>query len=494
MKNPQIGIIIPPSPFLCDERVFPPLGTLRVAASLRQADHPVDVIDTSGYVNYEEIITQYCKQHIETRIFGIGCTTPQFPYTQRIIRKIREVKPEAKIILGGVHVTTAFASLKKERKEGRVGRAQVAINEIVQFPDVVVSGDGERAIHQAVKDGAPSIIDADDPDSSLFLQPEEIADFPFPARDLIDLDSYHYQIDGKKSTSIIAQLGCPLQCSFCGARFSPSFRRMRLRSFDNVLEEIREVINRWNINGFFFLDDELNVNKFLLRDLQKFREFQDALGIELRCRGFLKSELITPQIAQALYDCGFRNVLVGFEAADERILENIRKMATIDDNNRAMDILHAANLKTKALMSCGHAGESEKSIEAIRDWLIKVQPDDFDLSVITPYLSTPYYDLAVEQPNGEWMYTAKNGDKLYMQDMRFSDEPVFYKGIPGEYKVFVRTDKISSENIAKMRDWVEKDVREKLNIPFYQITSAMNYEHSMGQGFPPHILRSSVAN
>ena len=44
----KICLIIPPSDFLSDERVFMTLGILKVASVLEKAEHHVDVIDMSG--------------------------------------------------------------------------------------------------------------------------------------------------------------------------------------------------------------------------------------------------------------------------------------------------------------------------------------------------------------------------------------------------------------------------------------------------------------
>mgnify|MGYP001558103720 CR=1 FL=1 len=495
MKNngkERIALIIPPSPFLADERVFPALGLLRVAGALEQIGMHVDVIDCSGYKNYTDIVRDYCSQ-VDVGILGVGCTTPQLPFAEKIIQTIREVKPKARVVLGGVHVTTTCNSHKREMRLGVPGRATSAFNHLLSIADVLISGDGERSIILALDDNCPQLIDGDDPDSQLFIQAKELANFPFPSRHLIDLSSYHYYIEGIPATSIIAQLGCPFLCSFCGARFSPSFRRMRLRPIDNVLAEIEDIYKRWGIHGLFFLDDEMNVNKNLTTDLIAFRQLQKQLGVEFRCRGFLKAELLTEPQAQALYDAGFRQVLIGFESGNPRILKNIKKRATLDDNTRAIDLCHKVGLSVKALMSCGHAGETPDTIEHTQDWLIKVHPEDFDLTCIQPYPSTPYWDLAVKHPNERdvWVYSADNGDRLYMREINFSSEPLFYKGVPGEYKVFVYTDYISSEEIAHMRDLVESNVRKKLSIPFYQTAPVSIYEHSMGQGFPNGILRSS---
>ena len=490
-KEQRVCIVIPPSPHLCDERVFPQLGPLRVAGALIQSGVSVDVVDCSGYTNYSSIVEKYALES-DTNIFAIGCTTPQLPNAEVIIRAIRQAKPRAKVILGGVHVTTACSSYKREKKLGIVSRGTKAFSYLFSLADVLVSGDGERAALVAIKTDSPPLVDADDPNSPLFLQADDIADYPFPRRDLIELNSYKYTIDGIKSTSIVGQLGCPMQCTFCGARLSSSFRKMRVRPITNLIEEIEHIYNNWNIRGLFHLDDELNINKSLLSYLKEFRNFQDRVGVEFRCRGFLKSELVTKEQAEALYASGFRNVLIGFESGDPRILNNIRKMATVDDNTRAMDLCHEAGLKVKALLSLGHAAESPESIRATRDWVMKVHPDDFDMTIIQPYLSTPIYDEAVEVNGkpGIWVYTSKSGDKLYMEDISFSDSPLYYKGMPGDYKAFVYTDYISSEELVSMRDEVEKELRAKLNIPFYPIIQSLNFEHSMGQGFPPDILRS----
>ena len=58
----RIALVIPPSPFLADERVFPSLGILKVASNLEKYGHKVDVVDLSGMKNYKDIISQRNRQ------------------------------------------------------------------------------------------------------------------------------------------------------------------------------------------------------------------------------------------------------------------------------------------------------------------------------------------------------------------------------------------------------------------------------------------------
>src|SRR5207302_10631120 len=94
--------------------------------------------------------------------------------------------------------------------------------------DVLVVGDGELAVFEALGDSPPKLVDGDDPKSDYFLNNQKLTELPFPARHLVDVSSYHYTIDGVRALSMIAQLGCPFGCGFCGGRMSPFRRRVRV--------------------------------------------------------------------------------------------------------------------------------------------------------------------------------------------------------------------------------------------------------------------------
>lgn len=491
-----VCLINPPSPFLLDERVFPSLGMLKVASALEAGGAKVHVLDLSGIDNTLELLRDFLVER-EFDAVGITATTPQLPAVMDILAVVREVRPGVKVILGGPHVTLIYSALKMEHKRGFVGRARGAAEKLEAHFDVLCSGDGEIAIFQALKDDAPKVIDGDDHTGPLFLSNELYEDSPRPARHLIDLKSYKYGIEGFPATSLIAQLGCPFGCGFCGGRNSKSLRLIRNRSVESIIQEIEFLHKEYGFTGFMFYDDELNVSKTMVQLMDAISDYQDRNGVEFRLRGFVKSELFTEAQAASMYRAGFRWLLCGFEAADERILVNIEKRAGKDDNTRAVEIAKRHGLKVKALMSCGHPGESEGSIQAIHDWLIENQVDDFDCTIITPYPGTSYHDLAVPHDTLKdvWTYTQpKTGDRLHAHAIDYLVTANYYKGVPGSgYKSFVFTDHLDAEKLVAMRDWLEEDVRAKLNIPFNPGRAAVRYEHSMGQGLPEFIYKVSEA-
>ena len=472
------------------------LGILKVAASLEVRGAYVEVLDLSGYTNFVEAAAAHAR-HTRVHHFGITATTPQLPAAIEITQAIRSVRPDARMILGGPHITLTHAARKQEVRRGIAGRAARAFGRLEENFDVLVAGDGEEAIFLACSPAAPPLIDADDRRSPLFLSDERLEHTPIPARHLLDVNSYHYSIDGRPALSVIAQLGCPFGCGFCAGRTSPMLRHIRRRSAQSIVDEISEIHRRWGHLGFMFYDDELNVDRGMIDLMHRIAAAQKAAGVEWRLRGFIKSELFTDEQAAAMYAAGFRWLLVGFESGADRILRNINKRATQEENTRCVEIARHHGLKVKALMSVGHPGESRQTIEETRRWLLDVRPADFDVTVITPYPGSPYYDEAVATSDPDvWVYRCATGDALYQHEIDYTRVADYYKGNPDEgYASHVFTEHLSPAEIVQGRDKLERDLRQRLGIPFNQSAASVLYEHSMGQSrLPPRLLRTTRDN
>lgn len=185
----RICLIIPPSIFLLDERVFMSLGVLRVAAVLEQVGTKVEVLDLSGIINYKDVALEHALRS-RAEIFGFTATTPQLPAVAEIVEVIKRIRPNAKTILGGPHVTLVNAAYKREVSQGVPGRAVLAMQKLEASFDTLLAGDGEEAIFLACNPSAPKLVDADNVKSSLFLDNTRLNALPFPARHLVDIESY----------------------------------------------------------------------------------------------------------------------------------------------------------------------------------------------------------------------------------------------------------------------------------------------------------------
>jgi len=405
-----------------------------------ESHYDVNVIDLSGDKDYINTIKQYVN---EDALFGITTTTPQLPNVVEINRVLKQYNK--RVILGGPHVTLINSAYKNEKNKNVIGRATKSMNQLKNEFDTLVCGDGELAIFKAIN--GEKYVDADDVKSDLFLKDEQFDELPFPARHLIDVDSYKFTINGVRGLSLISQLGCPFNCGFCSGRNSPTFRKIRNRSVDNIIKEIDLLYKTYDVKSFMFYDDELNLNSSIYSLLKELIKYQQQHSVEFLLRGCIKS---------------------------------INKKATKAENTKCIEIAKKYGIGIKALMSIGHPGESNETIKETYDWLLSSKPDEFDVTIITVIPGSKYYDDSVMVEDGIWKYTT-NGDTLYSVEVDNFTQYEYYKGIPGNYNSFVYTDYITREKLVESRDWLEKSVLKQLNIQKVLNTNSSLYEHSMGQ-------------
>ena len=451
---------------LLDDRVFPPLGLLQVAAILEQSGHDVRVVDLAGSVAPLEDLQPYLSWGWDT--YGITATTPQFPTVVALLQRIRQHQPDKRVLLGGPHATV--------------------MPESCSMFDCVIRGDGEKAILSAIEPDAPAVLDEASGTQKGLVQ------WAWPARHLIDLNSYQYSLRGLKGTSMMLSQGCPFGCLFCCGRTNPYYRRVRTRSVDDVVAEMEHLVEVYGIRAVMAFDDEINLlNEPLLEFCQKIK----PLGMKFRA--FVKANLFTDQQAEAMAEAGFVDICTGVEAGDDRILGVIQKQTTREINKKYVDLVRKHGMRSKAFTSLGHPGETHESAQNLKDWLLWARPDDFDVTVITVYPGTPLWEerqVLPETSNGHRVcqYVRKsqvlqeNGATLYFEEINYATEFAFYKGKPKEYISHVWTPDLSKTDLVALRDEIEDDVRTKLGIPYPKrfsgdhLSGAENFEHSMGSG------------
>jgi len=242
----------------------------------------------------------------------------------------------------------------------------------------------------------------------------------------------------------IAVHNCPYECSFCC--HWEGYRKVRLRHTDNVIAEIRQ-IKAMGFGAVQFYDDEYDLNH------KRTIELCEAIKHEqIKWRAFIKANCFNEAQAKAFAESGCWELCTGVESGSDAILKTINKRATVQDNTRARELCRTYGIRFKAFAMVGHPGETRETAYATRDWLIANEVSEFNLSLFTPYLGTPNFD---------------HPEKFDLQfdKLDYSQAEYFYRGKPGEYQSHARTSALSGEELARLRDEIEDEVREKLRLP-----------------------------
>jgi len=458
----KVALINPPSPFLLDDRVVPSLGVLQVAAALRDYKHDVRVLDLAGCTHDDMLLGVQTATKDNFDVWGVTATTPQFPFAIDVLRTLREFDPGKRVVIGGPHATV--------------------MPESCQDFDRVVLGDGEEAMIQALDSNSPKQIDA-----ASTVKKGELT-WRWPARDLIDMSSYKYRLGGRVGTSMLWSMGCPFGCIWCCGRLTPFLRRQRQRNIDDVVRETEHLVDSYGIGSITAYDDEVNIQSEPLIEL-----CNKLAPLNLKFRAFIKANIFTDAQADAMSKAGFVEVCTGVESGDDRILGIMQKQTSFQINLQARETAKKHGLRFKAFCSIGHCGESEESVANTKRWLLEAKPDDFDVTVITIYPGTPIYaerqfvGLDSEQRRVvKYVHASKrpeeNGATLYFTEVNYASSFCWYKGKPNEYVSHVWSPDLSREDLVRLRDGLEDEVRRELDIPYPKRFSGDHLEHSYGMG------------
>lgn len=448
----KILLVNPPSPFLLDDRTFPALGVLTVAAELQRLGVEVEVLDLAGQEFYLAQMGAWLKFH-SAREFGITANTPQMPYVYRILQVIRANRPDARVIIGGPHASFAPQHCLK------LGFDQVVMDDGVDGIRQVVAGKQDKLI----KGGLISL-----------------DEYPLPARDLIDFDSYHYTLPGtdQRATNVMWSQGCPYRCSFCSGRELLFYRKYRTRSPQHILAELDELRDTYGITAFQAYDDEVNIKRDWLAQVCTALSKRGYLW-----RAFIKANLFDDEIAAMMDRAGCVEVCTGVESGSDRILTDIiQKETTYAINLEARRVAQRHGIRFKAFCMVGNPSETREDIALTKRWLLEARPDDFDMTVLSPMPGSPIYDRAYpEEVRRDFEVPGFPRFDLAFAQRDFAQEASYYKTVPGEYKAWTATPTMSSAELEEVRDQIDQEVREALGLPSIARQDLSPYEHSMGQ-------------
>jgi anaerobic magnesium-protoporphyrin IX monomethyl ester cyclase len=407
----RVALVYPPSPFLLESRVMPPLGILFVAESLRRAGHDVRVLDLTGVDDWKARLPPVA----DADVVGLTGTTPQYPINLAIREELARIGYLGPLVIGGIHVTSDPEGVRRDGWDSMVvGEGEVAARTLLAD----LEGRDLRPEYQA-----PLVQDLDS--------------LGHPARDLVDIRSYRYELDGRTATTTFSQRGCKFRCAFCESPLNGGFQ-VRYHSPEWVLEDV-EMCRELGFEGVHFFDDELNIDT---KRLERVCERLEPLGMVFR--GFFVASRSTPELLAKMKRAGFWELLVGFESGDPQVLKNIHKPQTVDIMRAFAKQVRASGIRWKAACIVGLPGESWETIAATDRMLSECRPDDVDFSILQVYPGSPIGRHPEE-------YRAKG------LSWKVDYSRSWYKSAPSEYQklIQVRTAALSQHELVLARNWLE---------------------------------------
>lgn len=358
------------------KQCFPPIDIAYIAAVLRSNNIPVEVIDCLGCnLELSELILHLNNKKPE--LIAIRTSTPTFNWDMRIAQIIKTVI-SSKIVVFGPHVTLF---------------PQQTINQ--PFVDAIILGEPELTFLDFARKGKFNECEGiwykeggEVIKNGTGKQIEDLDKLPFPAWDLMPYHAYNgaeLMRNLKPFVTALTSRGCPYSCIYCPYPVTQG-RKQRVRSPENVVNELEWLVNSLKVKAVLFRDPEFALNRdrvvAICEGILK-RKIQLAWRCETRMED-LDEELVT-----LMAKAGCIGINIGVESADEQVLHNVkRKPVLLKQAIKVVKTCKKNGIDVFCFFIFGLPGETKQSALKTINYALKLNPPFVQFTVATPYPGT----------------------------------------------------------------------------------------------------------
>lgn len=387
----RILLIYPPSPVLnredrCQQPTkdlivippLPPTDLMYLAAVAEKVGLEAKINDYSQNGDYEADLKEFNPDYLVVNI-----ATPTLEHDLDAVKKAKEICPNVITIAKGAAFLTLAERIIKEHNElnfGILGEAENTLKEILEEkPKAEILGLYYKENDEVKFTGNRPFI-------------EDLDSLPFPARHLVDNNIYRRPDNNKVQATIKVSRGCPFYCFFCLAT-PVSGAKVRRRSPKNIVAEIKECVEKYNIKNFLFWSDIFNIDKDWTMKLCQ--AIIDS-GLKITWSANTRADTADLEMAEMMYKSGCRLVSIGVESGSQYMLEKMGKKITLNDVRRTVKVFKKAKIRIYNYFVIGLPWETEETVEETIKFAIELNSDFISFYTATPLPGSRFYDYAVE--------------------------------------------------------------------------------------------------
>jgi anaerobic magnesium-protoporphyrin IX monomethyl ester cyclase len=335
--------------------ITPPLGLGYLASYLKQHHIPVKIIDALRDNCHTHSLLKEIQAEKPDAV-GITCLTDFYPQVVRLSQSLK--KRGFKCIIGGVHPTfLPYQTLKQSKA------------------DFVVCGQGEIALRKLVKakfvdQNIPGVYSLKNLRKNTRISKAQVIknldNLPFPDWEQLNPRTYSTAPHGAfvknfPIGSIMTTRGCPYKCSFCASKNFYD-RTIKYRSTNNIIQEIKYLINHFGVKEIHFEDDNLTLKRNHIEKLCQ-AIIKHKLNISWTCPNGIRADRVDEPLLRLMKKSGCYLIAFGIESANPQILKNIHKLETLADIKKAIQLTHKVGILSQGFFIFGLPGDTKQTME-----------------------------------------------------------------------------------------------------------------------------------
>jgi len=380
----NVLLINPPIRLTDNPYVFP-IGLGYIASSLIQAGHKVEALDINGQRWPEEEVRQKINARIkEFDAVGVGGLITTYKYVKWLISVIKEARPNIPVIVGDNGATFSYHLYLEKAKA-----------------DIAVIGEGDMTIKEVIKaiekksdlTSVKGVVFKSD--GKIFKTPpreriEHLDELPYPQRDIFPIEKYITsplsRMGGMRFLVLSATRGCPYRCKFCYPAFG---RVVKLRSARSIVDEIKFIKERYNLDCVGFTDDLFIINR---KRVLEFCQLLIEEEVDIKWCSTARADLVDSDILKKMKESGCFWLGYGIESANPHVLFDMKKGFTVEQASNGVRLTKMAGIFCATTWIIGWPNETPKSVRDTMKFIIREELPFLGLNYATPYPGSELYD------------------------------------------------------------------------------------------------------
>lgn len=220
-----------------------------------------------------------------------------------------------------------------------------------------------------------------------FIDP---ADLPVPAWHYLDIEKY-FKRSGNKTLPIEGSRGCPYRCSYCCTYLSWG-RAVRYKPFDNLVNEICRLKDKYGLETLAFVDDNLSFSKEWIKKFLN-RIIDANLPLKLTASNFSVKHL-DEEVIGLLVRAGMAKFGIAVESGSPEMQRRINKNIDFNKVRQVVKIMKSRNLHVHICWMVGFPGETIEQINRTFNFARELKAHSHQFLTVLPYPGTQLFDEA----------------------------------------------------------------------------------------------------
>lgn len=356
--------------------------------------YTVSILKNAGFkVDFlDGVIEELSVPAFADAVFNIGpdlfvmeCSTPSMDYDLETARAVKERLPNTFILMIGSHPTV----FHKEILESYSFVDGICRGEFDHLPADLASHLSAGKDLGSVKGlswrrNSRIIINEDRPLT------EDLDLLPFPDRDTVKVDNYRTaQYSGDRGTFMVSSRGCPYGCTYCLWPGTLVGKKVRMRSPENVVNEIQQLVDKYGVDNIYFDDDTIN---FDINRLIRICRLIQERKIKIKWIAQARVDRVSEDLVKEMKNSGCSIIYFGVESGSAEMLKRIRKGINKEKAEMAFKLAKKYNIKTQAFFLLGIPGETIEKMKETVDFAIRLDPDNAQFAGVVPHPGTVLYE------------------------------------------------------------------------------------------------------